>query len=401
MKRSFAFVATSLVVILVASDVPAQERGGGDRGPGGGDRGARRGFGGGPTGGGDRTRGFGGGPTGGGDRTRGFGGGPTGGGDRTRGFGGGPPGGGDRTRGFGGGPPGGGDRSRGGFGGGDRTRGGFGGGPPGGGFGGGDRGGRPTLDSNGDGRIDQNEINQMSDGMKQFMQSRGITIRPGTSMDDFRNNMREQFSRAREEGGGPGFGGGNGTRTDNRGGSTAFRARKKERMTVDLPPKYSELDIDYDGQIGLYEWITARRESLSQFDQMDLNFDGILTPSELLVYDEVISSGEPKVTSYKRERVTIVGGSGSSGSAGSAAIRMGGGDKGSKPSAEEVQKHAATAKRYFAAMDKNKDGMIAEDEWAQSRRLKPFFEKAGIKIRTMSESDFAGKYAKAMKSVGK
>lgn len=362
MKLSFAFVTTSLVVILVVSAVPAQERGGfggSDRGLGGSDRGARRGFGGGPPGGGDRTRGFG----GGGDRTRG-GFGEFGGGDRTRG-------------GFGGG-----------FGG-DRTR---------GGFGGGDQGGRPTLDSNGDGRIDQNEISQMSDRMREFMQSRGITIRPGMSMDDFRNNMREQFSRAREEGGGPGFAGGNGTRTDNRGGSTAFQARKKERMTVDLPPKYSELDIDYDGQIGLYEWITARRESLGQFDQMDLNFDGILTPSELLVYDEVISSGEPKVTSYKRERVTIVGGNGSSGSA---AIRMGGGEKGNKPSAEEVQKHAATAKRYFAAMDKNRDGMIAEDEWAQSRRLKPFFEKAGIKIRTMSESDFAGKYAKAMKSVGK
>ena len=75
--------------------------------------------------------------------------------------------------------------------------------------------------------------------------------------------------------------------------------------------------------------------------------------------------------------------------------------RGSKPSVEEVQKHAATAKRYFAAMDKNKDGTIGEDEWAQSRRLKPFFEKAGIKIRSMSESDFAGKYAQAMKSVGK
>jgi hypothetical protein len=241
----------------------------------------------------------------------------------------------------------------------------------------------------------------MSDGMKQFMQSRGISIRPGTSMDDFRNQMREQFSRARGEGGGPGSGRGGDSRTDNRGGSTAFRARTKERMTVDLPPKYSELDIDYDGQIGLYEWITARRESLSQFDQMDMNFDGILTPSELLVYDEVIASGEPKVTSYKRERVTIIGGSGSTRSAGSAAIRMGGGGKGSKPSAEEVQKHEATAKRYFSAMDKNRDGKIGDDEWAQSRRLKPFFEKAGIKIGPMSASDFANKYATAMKSVGK
>jgi hypothetical protein len=361
MKQSFAFVATTLMVILLASVVPAQERGdrrgfgGGDRGPGGGDR---RGFGGRPAAGGDRSRG---------------------------GFGGGPPDGGDRSRGgFGGGTPGGGDRSRGGFG----------GGPPGGG----DRGGRPTLDGNGDGRIDQNEINQMSDQMKQLMQSRGITIRPGMSMDDFRNNMREQFSR----GGEGGRGGDSQARSRGQNGVLSpFRPRTKERMTVDLPPKYSELDIDYDGQIGLYEWITARRESLSQFDQMDMNFDGVLTPSELLVYDEVIASGEPKVVSYKRERVTIVGGGGSSRSSGSAAIRMGGGEKGSKPSAEEVQKHEATAKRYFAAMDKNKDGMIAEDEWAQSRRLKPFFEKAGIKIRTMSESDFAGKYAKAMKSIGK
>ncbi|MCP4175177.1 MAG: hypothetical protein GY758_30890 [Fuerstiella sp.] len=349
----------SIVLIVLTPAAPSQERGdSGGRSRGGfGDRG---------TGGGDR---------GGGDR----GGGDRGGGDR---------GGGDRTRGFGGRPPSGGDR----------TRSAFGGGTPGGG----DRGGRPSLDSNGDGRIDQNEINQMSDGMRQFMQSRGISIRPGTSMDDFRNQMREQFSRSREEGGGSGSGSGRGndSRSDNRGGSSAFRARTKERMTVDLPPKYSELDIDYDGQIGLYEWITARRESLAQFDQMDMNFDGILTPSELLVYDEVIASGSPKVTSYKRERITIVGGS-STRSSGSAAIRMGGGEKGSKPSAEEVQKHAATAKRYFAAMDKNKDGTIGEDEWAQSRRLKPFFEKAGIKIRSMSESDFAGKYAQAMKSVGK
>ena len=170
-------------------------------------------------------------------------------------------------------------------------------------------------------------------------------------------------------------------------------------MTVDLPPKYSELDIDYDGQIGLYEWITARRESLGQFDQMDMNFDGILTPSELLVYDEVMASGEPKVTSYKRERVTIV--SGGARSSGSAAIRLGGSERAARPSAEDLKKHEATAKRYFTTMDKNGDGKIGDDEWAQSRRLKPFFEKAGIKIGPMSESDFANNYATAMKSVGK
>ncbi len=376
MKRSFAFVAVVLVVILLAPAAPSQDRrdgGGRGRGGFGGDRGDRG------QGGGERGR-----PSGGATRG-GFGGGQPGSGGTRGGFGGGQPGGGDRTRGgFGGGPPGGGDR----------TRGGFGGGSPGGG----DRGGRPTLDGNGDGRIDQNEINQMSDQMKQFMQSRGITIRPGMSMDDFRNNMREQFSR----GGEGGRGGDSQARSRGQNGVLGpFRPRTKERMTVDLPPKYSELDIDYDGQIGLYEWITARRESLSQFDQMDLNFDGILTPSELLVYDEVLASGEPKVTSYKRERITIVGGGGSTRSTGSAAIRLGGSAKASKPSAEEVQKHAATAKRYFASMDKNGDGKIGEDEWAQSRRLKPWFEKAGIKLTTMSESDFAGKFAIAMKSVGK
>ncbi|MCP4782715.1 MAG: hypothetical protein GY903_06150 [Fuerstiella sp.] len=395
MKRSFAFVAATLVVILLAPAAPSQDRrdvggrrrdddsGGRGRGGAGGVRVQGGGERGGPPGGATRG-GFGGGQPGGITRG-GSGGGQPGGGTRS-GFGGGPPGGGDRSRGgFGGGQPGGGDRSRGGQpGGGDRSRGGFGGGPPGGG----DRGGRPTLDSNGDGRIDQNEINQMSDQMKQIMKSRGITIRPGMSMDDFRNNMREQFSRG-------------GDSQARNGVLTPFRPRTKERMTVDLPPKYSELDIDYDGQIGLYEWITARRESLSQFDEMDMNFDGILTPSELLVYDEVMASGKPQVTSYIRERVTIVGGGRSTRSTGSAAIRLGGSAKTARPSTEEVQKHAATAKRYFTAMDKNKDGKIGEDEWAQSRRLKPWFEKAGIKLTTMSESDFAGKFAIAMKSVGK
>ncbi len=384
MKPSFVIVAATFVVFLLAPIVQSQDRG--NSGGRGGDASRGRGDGGGRPGG-DRG-GFGGGRPG-GDRSAvgrgGFGGGTPGGGDRG-GFGGGPPGGGDRG-GFGGGPPRGGDR------------GGFGGGPPGGG----DRGGRPTLDGNGDGRIDQNEISQMSDQMRQFMASRGITIRPGTSVDDFRNQMREQFSRASEEGG-SGFGRGGDPRAANRGGSLApgsFRPRTKERMTVDLPPKYSELDIDYDGQIGLYEWITARRESLDQFDQMDMDFDGILTPAELLVYDEVMASGEPKVTSYKRERVTIVGGSGSSRSTGSAAIRKGGGKKEGKPSSEDVKKHEATAKRYFTSMDKNGDGMIGDEEWEQSRRLKPFFENAGIKIGRMSESDFASKYAKAMKSAGK
>ena len=65
-------------------------------------------------------------------------------------------------------------------------------------------------------------------------------------------------------------------------------------------------------------------------------------------------------------------------------------------SKEERQQQEELGKRYFGMMDRDRDGKIGEEEWASSRRLKPMFENAGIKIEPMSVDEFAKKYVKAL-----
>ena len=230
-----------------------------------------------------------------------------------------------------------------------------------------------------------------------MMESRGIKIQPGTSVDDFRNNMMQQFQQMREQGGQPGSQEQQSQSNREEYSPVApFRPRTKDRMTVDLPPKYSELDIDYDGQIGLYEWIAARRESMDQFDSIDVNYDGVLTPAELKYFDEITESGTPQVAVAKPQRLTIIGGN--AGSSGKDRDKLGsdGSSKSGKMSKEQREQQESVGKRYFGMMDRDRDGRIGEEEWASSRRLRPMFEAAGIKIEPMSEDEFAKKYVKAL-----
>lgn len=300
---------------------------------------------------------------------------------------------------------------RGGFGGGGTGRGGFGGGDAGGRGGGGTtRGGfggpsagMSRLDTNGDGRLDQGEIDSIPQGWKQAMESRGVRLAPG-SVEEVTSSMMSQFQRSRSgEGGTGGDRGGDRDRNDSQSNKSAyspaapFRPRTKDRITVDLPPKYSELDMDFDGQIGLYEWITAKRESLNEFDEIDANVDGLLTPKELKFYDEITAAGEKKVVSYKRDRVMIIDGSGSF------TARQSGKKTSQKSSMspEEQKKQLETGKRYFAAMDKNKNGKVDKEEWESSQRIRPWFEKSGIKLDSMGEEDFSKNFLKAVELMKK
>jgi hypothetical protein len=89
----------------------------------------------------------------------------------------------------------------------------------------------------------------------------------------------------------------------------AFKPRDRERITVDLPENYAEVDSDLDGQIGLYEWIVARRNDLELFDEIDGNADGLLTPRELSAWDKLKDdAGKTSLTVTKRERLLIVAG---------------------------------------------------------------------------------------------
>jgi len=58
------------------------------------------------------------------------------------------------------------------------------------------------------------------------------------------------------------------------------------KLPKELPDWFRELDTDQDGQIGLYEWRRGGR-SIEEFEEMDLNGDGLLTPEEYLRFMRV------------------------------------------------------------------------------------------------------------------
>lgn len=167
------------------------------------------------------------------------------------------------------------------------------------------------LDVNQNGRIDQEEIDRIPDRFRGFMAERGLDLRDGQSVDDVRNRLRERFAEARRDRERRDADRGDGGPASRPAPPPPFRPRERERMTVDLPPTYSDVDTDLDGQIGLYEWIVARRTDLELFDRIDRNSDGLLTPKELAAWDELtkVAEGTPESGTGIRQKLVIVGAS--------------------------------------------------------------------------------------------
>lgn len=132
----------------------------------------------------------------------------------------------------------------------------------------------------------------------------------------------------------------------------------KTRVVLELPSEYKGRDKNGDGQIGLYEW---ERSKYTEFAKLDKNGDGFLTPSELV------------------QR-----------SSSSAAV--------SPPSGhQDPIEHEAH--ETFSRMDKNRDGSLGEEEWGPSQRVRPMFDKAGIKYTLpMNLQDFVTSYVKAIQA---
>lgn len=124
----------------------------------------------------------------------------------------------------------------------------------------------------------------------------------------------------------------------------------KSRFAPRLPAEYQARDKNGDGQIGLYEWDRAK---YAEFAKLDKNGDGFVTASELV----------PK-----------------------SALKVGGSLVGSK-TAESQDPIEREARETFARMDSNRDGGIAEEEWARSQRIRPMFENAGISVSLPMDTD--------------
>ena len=253
------------------------------------------------------------------------------------------------------------------------------------------------MDTNGNGVIDQEEIDRMPSFVRDMMQSRGVVLKAGMTVDD----MRSGFSRSSGGGGSPNDpNNGNNNSGNNNGNAPVvlkpYKMKPKASIIQTLPPAYSEVDVDFDGQLGLDEWMLARRTELDQFDEMDTDHDGFLIPEELKAA-EVAANGSNAAMAVRTAKLTIVSAapkaqanSQQNGNANPNDSRnsrwSGGGSSGDT---------AEQAKQYFPRLDSNQDGIIDTDEFQQSRRVRGMFEQAGIPPGKMSLEQFTQNYEKA------
>jgi len=148
--------------------------------------------------------------------------------------------------------------------------------------------------------------------------------------------------------------------TDTAAPATTRFPGRKSHFVPELPAEFAARDKNGDGQIALYEW---DRKKYSEFAKLDKNGDGFLTPTELLPA-EALKTLYAKVTG--RAPATPPGATGGSVNS----------SQGGTPG-DEIDKEA---RNTFGQMDQNKNGMIDEEEWNRSTRIRPSFERAGLKV---------------------
>ena len=138
-----------------------------------------------------------------------------------------------------------------------------------------------------------------------------------------------------------------------RGMDTDERLSKFE----DLPEWFGELDANRDGQVMMAEYYASWSEKkASDFQQFDLNDDGIVTPKEAIAagQDGAVRGAGGSSRSRSRDRGT----SRTSSSSSSRSSR--GRSSGSR--ADQYRKHAAN---WLQKFDTDKDGVLAKEEWSK------------------------------------
>ena len=265
------------------------------------------------------------------------------------------------------------------------------------------------MDSNGNGKVDQEEIDRMPSFVRDMMKARGVELKAGMSLDDMRNSFRSSFNP-----GNNGQPGGQPNDPNRNGGSggvalTPYKMKPKKPLTITLPPAYSEVDTDFDGQIAMHEWMLTRRVDLEKFDSMDIDSDGYLIPEELAIA-EAAAADQTAVASTTRKRLLIVNATPSKAKATSNNGQPANGQPGTTPpngpdgnsrSGWGGGDPASMASESFRRLDGNGDSFIDTNEWQGSRRTRGMFEQAGIRLERMSLEQFSQHYVRLMSNGGR
>lgn len=327
------------------------------------------------------------------------------------------------------------------------------GGPPGGGFGG--RGGfNPEdffsrLDRNGNGQLDPDEL--QNSPMRRMFEAGGRDLSKPITKQEFTelSNQTMQRFRGMGRGGGPGGPGGPGggppgegamppsappatpptgnpepeggrrgrgrrgdredrkpPENDAKGGSPAGSGgpgagsrkpgskggtaanRPRTRLSLDLPEQYTSRDTNQDGQLGLYEW---PKTDWATFKRLDLNGDGFVTPQELERSNRsTATASAPSAGGTK----PATGGEKPAGTPDSVTAKPAAGEASSRQESKPAERPAANpAETAFNLLDRDKDGVISEEEWQRSLTTKSRFERAGITVSfPIPKVDFVRQY---------
>lgn len=268
------------------------------------------------------------------------------------------------------------------------------------------------LDENGDDRLDASELQRLSPTDLASLRTHGLPLAATVSRDDYVSaGLAKSVAvmTTREDSGGAapvdGLDSGRDAQTSpgidqstpsnstqpnlpqpGTPGVTILRnSMKRSHFVPELPSSFGAFDKNGDGQIALYEW---DRKKYSEFAKLDKNGDGFLTPVELLPKDALKT-----LYSSATARLGVVppGSPGMPAAPGVPVTPMG-----------ETDPVDSEARSTFAQMDDNKDGSIDESDWGRSRRIRPWFESAGIMVTLPLNADtFVAFYRRAKESSGR